>query len=68
LSVVGSLPDPLREVFVLRYIEELPANEVGQIVGAPEGTVRRRAKEARDRVRALVLKRVGLERRGEVTA
>ncbi|MFH0944416.1 MAG: sigma-70 family RNA polymerase sigma factor [Planctomycetota bacterium] len=48
------LPDPLREVFVLRHVERLSAAEMGEILNLPEGTVRRRVHSARERLRALL--------------
>ena len=48
------LPDPLREVFVLRYLEHLSAAEMGEILSLPEGTVRRRVHTARERLRAML--------------
>lgn len=40
--IIDKLPQVQREVFILRYIEELPTSEVAQITGVPEGTVKSR--------------------------
>lgn len=45
-EAVGRLPEGIREVFLLRYEEELPIREVAQILGIPEGTVKSRAYNA----------------------
>ena len=42
-EAVRRLPDGIREVFLLRYEEELPISDVAQILGIPEGTVKSRA-------------------------
>lgn len=43
-----SLDSKRREVFVLRYFEELSIEEISEVLGAPEGTVKRRLFEARE--------------------
>lgn len=42
-EAVRQLPDGLREVFLLRYVEELPIRDVALALGIPEGTVKSRA-------------------------
>ena len=42
-EAVRSLSDGVREVFLLRYVEELPIHDVALILGIPEGTVKSRA-------------------------
>ncbi|MBR3022223.1 MAG: RNA polymerase sigma factor [Bacteroidaceae bacterium] len=42
-EAVQHLPDGIREVFLLRYEEELPISDVAQILRIPEGTVKSRA-------------------------
>ena len=39
---LARLPDPLREVLVLRYFEDLAEREIAEIVGVPPGTVKSR--------------------------
>lgn len=41
-KTVERLPAAQREVFILRYIEELSTTQVAEIVGCPEGTVKSR--------------------------
>ena len=50
LADLERLPDPLREAFVLRHVEERPVAEAARILAIPEGTVRRHAHEARVRL------------------
>jgi RNA polymerase sigma-70 factor, ECF subfamily len=47
LDAVGQLPAPLREAFVLRFLEEMPYGEMSRITGEAEGTLRVRAHRAR---------------------
>lgn len=42
-AAVRSLPDGIREVFLLRYMEELPIGDVARVLGIPEGTVKSRS-------------------------
>ncbi len=42
-EAVQHLPDGIREVFLLRYEEELSISDVAQILRIPEGTVKSRA-------------------------
>lgn len=42
-EAIRLLPDGQREVFLLRYIEELPIRDVAHILHLPEGTVKSRA-------------------------
>lgn len=39
-DAIGELPENLKEVVVLRFIDDLPAKEVGEILGIAEGNVR----------------------------
>jgi RNA polymerase sigma factor (sigma-70 family) len=45
------LSEPLREAFVLRHVEELTAADAARVAGVPEGTLRRRAHEAREQLK-----------------
>jgi RNA polymerase sigma factor (sigma-70 family) len=49
---VMALEEPLRTIVVLRFVEDLDATRIGQILGEPAGTVRWRLKTALDRLRA----------------
>ncbi len=51
------LSPPLREAFVLCDVQGVGAAEAARILEAPEGTVRRRAHDARERLRALLAAR-----------
>ena len=42
-EAVRQLPDGFREVFLLRYVEELSIRDVALALGIPEGTVKSRA-------------------------
>ncbi|MBI4879794.1 MAG: RNA polymerase sigma factor [Planctomycetes bacterium] len=54
---LGRLSPPLREAFVLCDVQGMGAAEAALILAAPEGTVRRRAHDARERLRALLAAR-----------
>jgi RNA polymerase sigma factor (sigma-70 family) len=60
---VMALEAPLREVVVLRYVEGLDSTQIGELVGAPAGTVRWRLKQALDRLRDLMDSHCGDDRR-----
>jgi RNA polymerase sigma-70 factor (ECF subfamily) len=48
------LPEPLREVLVLRQLEELSVQETAAALGVPEGTVMSRHFRALARLRDLL--------------
>jgi RNA polymerase sigma-70 factor (ECF subfamily) len=50
-AAVRSLPPPLREAVVLRYLEELPAEEVGAALGLSRAAVDVRLHRARERLK-----------------
>jgi len=54
VGCIRRLPRRLREVFVLRYLEEMPCKEVAETLTIPEATVRTRAYHARRRLRAML--------------
>jgi RNA polymerase sigma-70 factor (ECF subfamily) len=54
LAALHSLPDALRETFLLHEVQELPIEEVATVLGKPAGTVKSRLFEARKRLRALL--------------
>jgi RNA polymerase sigma factor, sigma-70 family len=51
-GAVASLSPELREVIVLRELQDLSYREIGEIVGIPMGTVMSRLSRARDRLAA----------------
>lgn len=48
---IGRLPDKYRSVIILRYIEELPLQEIGDILELPLGTVKTRVHRGREALR-----------------
>ncbi len=52
LDALATLPDKLRETFVLYEVEELKVQEVAQILRVPVGTIKARLFHARRRLRA----------------
>ncbi len=50
-KAIETLPTAQREVFILRYIEELPTADVARIVECPEGTVKSRLFHALENIR-----------------
>jgi RNA polymerase sigma-70 factor (ECF subfamily) len=52
MSAVDALPDELREVLVLRELNELSYREISEVVGVPMGTVMSRLSRARERLGA----------------
>jgi RNA polymerase sigma-70 factor (ECF subfamily) len=50
-AVIGKLPLEMREVVVLHYFEGYNCEEIGEILGAPAGTIKYRLFEARARLR-----------------
>lgn len=53
LKALSTLPDKLRETFILHEVEELKVEEVSQILKVPAGTVKARLFHARRRLRVL---------------
>ena len=49
--LIEALPAPLREVIVLRELQELGYREIGEIIGVPIGTVMSRLHRARSALR-----------------
>jgi RNA polymerase sigma factor (sigma-70 family) len=56
-TVLEALPAHLREVIVLRELQDLSYREIAQIIDAPEGTVMSRLARARSELRRRWLKR-----------
>jgi RNA polymerase sigma-70 factor (ECF subfamily) len=50
-AALGLIPEKLRTVLILHDIEDLPYEEIGQIVGCPLGTVKSRLFHARQQLR-----------------
>jgi len=55
-KLIAQLPDPFREVLVLREINELSYREIAEVVGTPVGTVMSRLARARRLLRNVWLK------------
>ena len=49
-QALAQLDEHDRELVVMRYLEEMNSREIGEALGVPEGTVRRRLSECRDRL------------------
>jgi RNA polymerase sigma factor (sigma-70 family) len=62
------LPVEFREVVVLREMEGLSYKEIAVIVDIPIGTVMSRLKRGRQRLQALLAKRMGKEANVELSA
>jgi RNA polymerase sigma-70 factor (ECF subfamily) len=50
-QAVEALPDEQREIFLLREVADLQFNEIAQIVGCPENTVKSRMRYALEKLR-----------------
>jgi RNA polymerase sigma-70 factor (ECF subfamily) len=62
-EALDRLADQDRELVIMRYVEEMNSREIGQALGMPEGTVRRRLSRCR-RVLAEHLSQWAPEERG----
>ena len=51
-TLVAALPQPFREILVLREINELSYQDIAQVAGVPVGTVMSRLARARSMLRA----------------
>jgi RNA polymerase sigma-70 factor (ECF subfamily) len=60
-QTIASLPDPFREVLVLREVEGLSYAQIAAVVGVPVGTVMSRLARARDAARDLLRARLEKE-------
>jgi len=66
-EALANLKPPHRAILSLYYLEELPIQEIAQILGIPEGSVKSRLFYARESLRKLLEPTLGLqETRGEV--
>ena len=50
-KAINQLPDDQREVFLMRQLNGLSFKEIGEIVGAPENTVKSRMRYALEKLR-----------------
>lgn len=48
MQALGELDECDRELVVMRYVEEMNSREIGEALGMPEGTVRRRLSRCRE--------------------
>jgi len=48
---IEALPDEQREIFLLREVSDLQFNEIAEIVGIPENTVKSRMRYALEKLR-----------------
>lgn len=58
-AMVAALPEPFREVLVLRELEEMSYREIADLMKSPIGTVMSRLARARQMLAALLLDDVG---------
>ena len=49
--LIAALPQPFREVVVLRHIDDLSYRDIAEVVGVPVGTVMSRLSRARKTLR-----------------
>ena len=54
VRALRGLPDPQRQVVVLRFLEDLTEAETAQVLGIPLGTVKSRARRGLDTLRRLL--------------
>lgn len=50
-QAIAALPDEQREIFILREVNDLQFNEIAEIVGCPENTVKSRMRYALEKLR-----------------
>jgi len=58
-QAINEIEETFRECLVLRDVEELSYEEIGEITGLPPGTVKSRISRARTQLKELVEKRLG---------
>ena len=61
-AALASLPEPLREVVVLRHYEDLSFEAMGRLLGVPATTLKSRFAVALKRLEAILVGRVAVER------
>jgi RNA polymerase sigma-70 factor (ECF subfamily) len=57
--LLARLPEPQREVVLLRYYQDMSEEEVARVLGCPKGTVKSRLHHAIQRLASLVRKEPG---------
>ena len=57
---LDALPRPYRAVLVMREMEEMPYEEIAEVLGLPEGTVKSRLMRGRDLLRRKLASLMGL--------
>ena len=57
-KAISELPQPYRALLVFRYYEDMTVPEIAGIVSLPEGTVKRKLHEAKNLVRAKIMRTV----------
>jgi len=62
-SAILKLPDELRSAIVMRDIEELSYEEIAEIEGCPEGTVKSRVHRAREMLKGMLRTVLGFEKK-----
>ena len=58
-EAIAELEPDFREALVLRDVEDLSYEEIGQITGLPDGTVKSRIHRARSQLRAVIERKLG---------
>jgi RNA polymerase sigma-70 factor (ECF subfamily) len=58
-EAIAELEPDFREALVLRDVEDLSYEEIGQITGLPDGTVKSRIHRARTQLRAVIERKLG---------
>lgn len=53
-AAIGALPDDQREVFLMRQVQQLPFQEIAEITGVPENTVKSRMRYALERLQKVL--------------
>lgn len=59
-DAIDKLPPISRELIVMREINQMSYNEIGEALGLPEGTVKSRLSKARERLKKLLKKNIEL--------
>jgi RNA polymerase sigma-70 factor (ECF subfamily) len=54
IQAIRSLDEPTRDVFLLRFVEQMPVAEVALAVGEPVGTVKSRLHRGRLRLQKIL--------------
>jgi len=62
MEQLHKLPDPLKQVLVLRYVNDLPQQEIADILAIPVGTVKSRLNQALVRMRHTLRREPNVQR------